>query len=71
MDMSAFALYFLLLCLRDVIRQMQWRREGVCRPGSNGCVTAPASQIDNWYSSYGYNGDIGVDCHKQYAKLAV
>jgi len=33
---------------------------------ANVCVTAPANQIGNRYS-YGYNDDVGVECHEHYA----
>ena len=39
-------------------------------PGANVCVAAPANQIGNRYS-YGYNDDVGVECHEHYAKLGV
>ena len=40
----------------------------VLPPGANVCVAAPANQIGNRYS-YGYNDDVGVECHEHYAKL--
>ena len=41
---------------------------GCLPPGANVCVAAPANQIGNRYS-YGYNDDVGVECHEHYAKL--
>jgi len=43
---------------------------GCLPPGANVCVAAPANQIGNRYS-YGYNDDVGVECHEHYAKLGV
>ena len=37
---------------------------------ANVCVAAPANQIGNRYS-YGYNDDVGVECHEHYAKLGL
>ena len=42
--------------------------QGCLPPGANVCVAAPADQIGNRYS-YGYNDDVGVECHEHYAKL--
>jgi len=54
----------------NIIECQSEAARGCLPPGANVSVAAPTNQIGNQYS-YGYNDDVGVECHEHYAKLGV